>query len=376
MKRFLGLIFAVLLILPHAAVAENIDMSGAKAALIAPLQADEPIEEKNSQERYSVAGLCKLPAIVTLAEAFDKGVIKPDTEMQVSQKAASIAGPTAFLEASELVKASELMKAAVMISAGDAIYTLGENAFGSEQVFLQNIDVTLRELGISESLTDCVGTGSMFTAVDLMKMGRAAAESKTFTQYAALYMDELVHDDGRRTELVNANRMIRTYSGCYGLMTGSSREDGYCGVFVASRNDMDYICVVIGSKNSEDRFEIATTLFDYVFANFSLVTLATAYEPLITDVEVKHGDVKSINLVPHQTVVMLQKKGEGELVQNRNIEEVLSAPLSPDIAVGTLTFLDEAGMVACEIELYPQNEVKSYGFLDILKRLAWNFLHG
>ncbi|MDO4565511.1 MAG: hypothetical protein Q4C04_07855 [Clostridia bacterium] len=376
MKRFLGLFFGLALALPRLVFGEAVDMSEAKAALIAPLQSETAIEQKNEGERYSVAGLCKLPAVLTLALAFDEGLIAPETLMQVSTKAASVGGPTAFLEATEQIAAEELMKAAVMISAGDAIYTLGENAFGSEQVFLQNIEVNLQKLGVSAELSDCIGNGSAFTALDLLLLGQAAAQSPTFVQYAGVYMDELVHPDGRRTELVNANRMIRTYSGCFGLMTGSSRDDGYCGVFAASRNDMPYICVVIGSKNSESRFALATSLFDYVFANFSLVTLSKAYEPLLTEVPVRYGDAKTVNLVPHETVVMLKKKGDGEFTQEWRGDGELTAPLSVETPVGMMAYIDATGAVAYEIALYPEQDVRSYGILDVLRRLAWNFLRG
>lgn len=376
MKRALTLVVALLLIIPHFTLADTVDMSGAKAALIAPLQSNIAIEQKNEGERYKVAGLCKLPALLALSLAFDEGVILPDTMMQVSHKAASIGGPTAFLENAEQVKAAELMKAAVMISAGDAIFTLGENAFGSEQVFAQNIEVVMRELGLDISITDCLCKDESFTAMELLAIGQAAAQSPTFLQYCGAYMDELVHSDGRRTELVNANRMIRNYSGCFGLMTGSSRDDGYCGVFVAKRNDMSYVCVIIGSQDSEKRFSLATALFDYVFANFQLLTLGEAYVPLMEDVTVLYGDSDTINLVPHETIVMLQKKGDNELVFEWQGDEELAAPLRADTAVGTVIYKYEGGEPLFELELYPQNDVRSKSFFDLLRRLAYNFLGG
>ncbi len=374
MKSILIFFVICMMAFPRLGTAEVVDVSAAKAVAIAALQSTDTIEQKNETERYRVAGLSKLPAILTLTLAFDRGVIVPETKMQVSHKAASISGPSAFLEKSEETTAEELIKAAVMISAGDAIYALGENAFGSEQVFIQNIEVTLSELGVNMSLADCLCKDSEFTAQELLAIAQAAAQSETFIKYACTYMDELVHADGRRTELVNANRMIRNYSGCFGLMTGSSRDDGYSGVFAAKRNDVCFISVVIGCRNSEERFSIATALFDYTFASFSVNTLAQAHVPVKENVPVDGGDVDSVNLVAHETHVVLKKKDEGELNYQWNVDAVLNAPIYKETSVGTLVVSSASGEVLDEITLYPDVDVESHGFMDIYRRLAYNFL--
>ena len=56
----------------------------------------EPLLDKKGSEPMAVAGLRKLPAMLTLCRAFDNGLISENTGMQVSPHAASISGPTAF----------------------------------------------------------------------------------------------------------------------------------------------------------------------------------------------------------------------------------------------------------------------------------------
>lgn len=372
MTRLFSLLVSILLLpAPLAAeISEVTDSAGYTAALVAPLDSNVPILEKEIQTSNAVAGLTKLLALVTLCEAMDAGIIARETVMQVSEKAASVGGPTAFLEPGEQLTADELMRAAVMISAGDAIYTLAENAFGSEQVFLGNISVTTERLGIEKTLTDALGTGCAFSCYELMQLGRAAAVSPTFREFSGCYIANLVHDDGRTTELVNANRMIRFYAGCFGLMTGSSREDGYCGVFVATRNDMSYLVVIIGAPSSETRFSAATALFDYVFANYKLQQLSTAYEPIVAAQEVRNGDLDTVDLVPHETVVLLLQKNEGELTRTLELPETLAAPLAADTAVGRVLYTYADGTPVREIALYPAADVLSNGLVDILRRIA------
>ena len=148
MRRFVSLVLTVfVLLLPVGTWGEEPVSIDAPAYCLALPGRAEPLLDKKGSEGMAVAGLRKLPAVLTLCRAFDSGLIAENTGMQVSPHAASIPGPTAFLEAGERIEAGELLKAAVMISAGDAIVTLGENAFGSESVFLNNIMVTLKELG-------------------------------------------------------------------------------------------------------------------------------------------------------------------------------------------------------------------------------------
>ena len=249
---------------------------------------------------YDVAGLVKLPAILTLCQAIDEGMIRADAEMTVTMRAAKIGGPTAFLEEGETLRASELIKAAVMISAGDAIMTLGENVYGSENVFIENIHATLRLCGLEKNMTDACGTGMQFTAKELACLGAAAMRSETFQKYCTLYREVLLHADGRETELVNANRLVRSYSGCKGLITGSSGTSTYCGVFAAERSGTGFLAVVIGAASANDRFAAAETMLNYGFSNFVSQQLCRAETIIAEAVPVHEGTEKTVNLIARE----------------------------------------------------------------------------
>ena len=372
MRRYLMILLcAALLLAPIHGMAES---KSAKAYLITPAGSTAALWEERSDERFSVAGLCKLPAILTLCRAFDAGLIDPDAEMDVSKKASKVSGPSAYLEAGERIAAGELIKAAVMISAGDAIVALGENAFGSEEMFLQNIGVILAEAKVDVSLASCLGTGTAFSCAELLRLAALALDSKTFRTYCGVYMDSISHAKGTTTELVTANRMIRSYAGCFGLLTGSSREDGYCGIFAAERNGMTYLCAVLGSPTGDARFAEATHLFDDAFANYRLDTPATKGTPLLSDYPVLYGDRKTVHLLPDETVVLLRNKADGALQTSFDLPESLLAPLHPEEPVGTATFTDEAGNTLAVVSLYPAEAVVSNGFPDVLRWLLTQYL--
>lgn len=375
MRRFVSLLLTVfILLLPVGTWGEEDPVAANVPAwcLALPGRA-EPLLGKKESEAMAVAGLRKLPAVLTLCRAFDNGLIAESAGMQVSPRAAAIPGPTAFLEAGERIEAGELLKAAVMISAGDAIVTLGENAFGSESVFLNNIMVTLKELGVERVLSDCLGTGTVFSALDLCTLGAAAAKSEHFCRWAGQYMEHIVHAGGRETELVNANRMIRSYSGCFGLMTGSQKEEGYSGVFAVKRQEAVYVAAVVGAKSSEDRFAAAGALFDYAFAAFQPVHIAGAGEVMAPDWPVLCGDRPTVDLVAHEDASLLLARQAGKVERRLDVPEALTAPLLAQESVGTAVFTlgtEEVFSVA----LYPAEDVISHSLPDLFRRIGRNYL--
>ena len=375
MRRFVSLLLTVfILMVPLGTWGEGdpVDLDVPAYCLSLPGRA-EPLLEKKGNEPMAVAGLRKLPAVLTLCRAFDSGLISESTGMQVSPHAASISGPTAFLEAGERIEAGELLKAAVMISAGDAIVTLGENAFGSESVFVNNIQVTLKELGVERTLADCLGTGIAFSAADLCALGAAAAKSQHFCRWSGQYLEHIVHSGGRETELVNANRMIRSYSGCFGLMTGSQKEEGYSGVFAVKRQEAVYVVAVIGAKSSENRFAAAGALFDYAFATFQPVRLTGAGEPVAADWPVQCGDRDAVDLVAHEDASLLLNKQAGQVERRLDVEEPLTAPLSAGETVGSAVFT-LGGEEVFSVPLYPAADVASHALPDLLRRVAASYL--
>lgn len=382
MRRIMAAAVAVALMIPVAfsyADTEpqpDLGLNGVRAAVLMDVQSGAFIYGERAEETFPIAGVAKLPAILTLAQSFDDGSIAPDIEMQTSRMAAGITGPTAFLEAGETLKAAELLKAAVMISAGDAIMTLGENAYGSEAVFLDNIHATLREAGLESAPSSVLGAGELYTAEQLARLGALAASSSSFLQCSALYMDEIAHPDGRTTELVNANRLVRSYGGCSGLMTGSSQPDGYSGVFYTKRNGTALIAVVIGAKDAAARSEAAVKLLDYGYANFRSLLLADAGSVLAPDIPVRGGQIRTLDLVAKEQVSVLIRKTQGKLTESRSLPEYLAAPLSTTDAVGIIEYTDEAGQIVASVQLYPSEAVIAFGITDILKQIARDFISG
>lgn len=343
---------------------------------IRPIHSDLIIAESNADEWQNVAGLTKLPAVLTLCLAVDKGLLDENAVVTVGANAATQGGPSAYLKKGETIAAKELLLAAVMISAGDAIYALADHAFGSEDVFLNNIELTMRAAGVDKKLPECLGTYMTFSCKELILLGEAAAESPTFLKYCSEKYYVLEHADGRKTELATANKLLTTLPGCIGLFTGSSKSDGYCGVFACRRGEATYICAVTGAQNSKTRFETASKLFEEAFANYKYYTICDPDEPVVESYPVEGGDVDSIDLYARESFGLLMKKSNGEPQKRFDLPDILTAPLDPEHAVGSIAFYDADGILLLEAALYPKIPVRASGFSEILKRVLSSFVSG
>ncbi len=373
MRKLISVILATMILL--AVIPKAKADASSPAYCIKPLHSDLVIAESNADEWLNIAGVTKLPAVLTLCLAIDKGLIDENADVKVSASAAAIGGPSAYLSKGETIAARELIRAAVMISAGDAIYALSEHAFGSQDVFMNNIELTLRSVGVKKDLPDCIATYMTFSCKELIALGEAAVESPTFLKYCSEKYAVIEHENGRKTELATANKLLTTLPGCIGLFTGSSKTEGYCGVFACRRGEATYVCAVIGAQNSKERFETATKLFEEAFANYKYCTICDPDEPILEAYPVEGGEVDSIDLYAKENCGLLMKKSDCDPQKRVDLPETLVAPLDPEHAVGSIAFYGNDGDLLLEAALYPKEAVRANGLSEILKRLIRAFLN-
>ena len=75
-------------------------------------------------------------------------------------------------------------------------------------------------------------------------------------------------------EMINTNKLLKTYNGAKGIKTGFTQDAGYCLSSCAERDDLTLIAVVLGAETSKLRFEESSCLLDYGFAGYECVKIA------------------------------------------------------------------------------------------------------
>ena len=355
-----------------AAPAEGVE--GAKAVLLIDAYSGRVICERNSSEAVEFAGLKRMPALLAVCRAFDSGDIKPDTVVTVSNRAAAVRGATAFLSPNERIAAEEVLKAAVILNAGDAVCALIEAVFQTDAAALEAIARELKGIGASFVPEDPLGSNSLISANDIALIGMALAKSEAFLRYSSVYIDSITHENGTVTELVNPNRLVRFYSGCYGLATGSVGSTDYAGAFIARRGNSAFMAVIAGMRSADARAKLASELLDGAFSAYRRVELAAAGET-IGAVLVKGGLLPSVEAKTAEPVSALVPVGDSKLSSEAVLPDSIEAPVEEGALLGTLIIKNSSGETVGEVPLIASASVTKAGLTDLILKVFRSFLH-
>ena len=378
-KRLLqgtALILASLMLSLVSAVARESEAPpvqiAAKSAVLMDASTGRVLISYNENERLYPASVTKVMTLLLVAEALEGGKLKLGDTIVASGAAASKGGSQIWLKEGETMTVEELLKAAAIYSANDACCALGEAIAGSEEGFVHLMNERAKELGMmNTTFVNCTGldddtTEHLTTAMDIALMSRALLEHDVVIKYSTIWMDSL--RDGA-TELVNTNRLVRFYEGATGLKTGTTSKAGCCISASAKRGETHLIAVVLGSGNSDDRFETAKRLLNWGFANFATVTPQIA-PTLLTPVRVLRGTQQWITPVPPAAMPILVPKGsEGDLQQSVNLALDVQAPVEAGQVLGKVTITLDGETLGVYPLIAPE-AVAKLDFATQLKRLV------
>lgn len=225
------------------------------------------------------ASMSKLMTVLLIAERLDKGLLKPETLLPVSEKAwrlgAQSDGSHMFLELNSTVRVDDLLKGVVVVSANDACMVLAEGAAGSEDAFVAEMNARAKQLGLASAqfrnVTGLPDPGHVISALDLAKLARFIVQSQP-DLYALYSIRELTYNNHTQQ---NRNPLLGTYPGADGLKTGHTSISGYGLVGSAVENGKRRIIVFNGMKSMAERRQEALRLMRSAFSDFSAVTLFT-----------------------------------------------------------------------------------------------------
>lgn len=307
----------------------------AKSAILIEAVTGKVLYESNADEKRAPASITKIMALCLVFEAIEGGALTLETEITASEHACSMGGSQIWLEPGETMTVHELLKATVIASANDAMVALGEAVAGSEETFVAKMNEKAKALGMNNTnFVNCTGLDEenhYTTAHDVAIMSAELIKYPLIKDYSTVWMDSL--RDGK-SELVNTNKLIKYYSGAYGLKTGTTSVAGSCLSAVAERNGLSLIAVVLGAPTSKDRFNGAAKLLDYGFANYEYkeIDASDVELPLI---QVRKGTKSKITPMAEGKVSMLTKKGDKtEITKEVELTNELTAPINVGDTIG------------------------------------------
>ena len=362
------LIFAVLIVPTGVfAKAEKPSLNlNAPAAVLMEAETGKILFEKNKDDKRACASITKVMTLLLVMEALENGQIKLTDTLTASEHAASMGGSDIWLEPGEKMKVDDLIKATAVASANDAAVVLAETISGSEDAFVAEMNKRAKTLGMKNTaFKNCNGLdekGHLTSAEDVAIMSRELIKHKKIFDYTSIWIDNL---RGGKTQIVNTNKLLKSYDGITGLKTGTTGEAGCCITATAQRKGLSIIAVVLGGKSGKERFKDAADLLDYGFANFTVEKLKLPKEAT-QDVKVEGGMSDTLKLVcenPGNAVI--GKTASEKLSSECKIKKDIKAPVKKGDRVGEVNYyLNGEVIKTCPITA--GNSVEEMSFLTVL----------
>ena len=335
------------------------------AAVLIEQNSGKVLYDKNMHEQLRPASVTKVMTILLIMEAIDSGKISYDTQIPCSENASSIGGSQIWLDTTETLSVNDMLKAICVVSANDCTVAMAEYLEGSQEAFVQKMNEKAKELGMNDTcFKNCHGIdedGHITSAYDIALMSKELlTKHPDITKYTTIYMDSLRNG---KSELVNTNKLIRTYNGITGLKTGSTSLALYNLSASATRNDLSLIAVIMKAPTTKLRFAEAQKLLDYGFSNYSYIKLGDSGDT-VQSVPVNKGIESTINATVETTSGVLIPKGkEKQIEKNIILQDNLSAPIYKGQKIGEITYNLDGNNLAI-IDLVASNDVPSIGLRE------------
>ena len=326
--------------------------------------------EHNPHEQLRPASVTKVMSILLIMEAIDSGRISYSDKVSCSENARSMGGSQIWLNETEQLTVDEMLKAICVVSANDCTVAMAEHLAGSEELFVEQMNQKAKELGMNDTtFKNCHGIdedGHVTSSYDIALMSRELmTKHPQITKYTTIWMDSL--RDGK-SELVNTNKLVRNYSGCTGLKTGSTSLALYNLSATATRDNLSLIAVIMKAPNTATRFAEAKKLLDFGFNTYEFKQFNQKGETIM-QIPVQKGISVSVEAIIKEDGGILLKKGEDkDITQTIQLPHSISAPISEGQHLGEIVY-SKGNDILLTTEIVAKSEVKKMSFGNVLTQV-------
>lgn len=343
-----------------------------ESAILYDAKSKTIIYAKEENKKLPIASMTKLMTLLVLFDEIENENLSLDEKIKISKTSAETEGSEAFLDEKSEYLVSDLIMTVVVCSANDSAVALAERVAGSEVAFAKLMNKKAKSLGLQNTnfvnATGLPAVDHYSSAKDVSVIYSEICDNPVYKKYSKIWMTELVHPSGRKTEIVNTNRLIKTYEGCDSGKTGHTNQAGYCLSASATRSQMRLVAVIIGAKNSKQRFDGVAKMFDYGFDNYENKLVISSENP-ICNVGVLNAKQTNIDLFVKEDFVKFLKKGEQFEFSVSYNKSAIKAPIKAGKSVGKIYVLDKNNIVVFETDLVAKQDIEKIKLKDILHKI-------
>ncbi len=329
------------------------------------------IYSKNINERKYPASMTKMMGIFLILEQIEENKISYNDIVTVSNNAASMGGSQVFLEEGEQISVHDLFKSICIASANDAIIALGEHTFGTETNFIKEMNHMAKKLGMNDTnfinATGFHDPNHYTTANDMATLALALLTNykDEVLKYTSMYEGYIRENTEKPFWLVNTNKLVRFYEGMDGLKTGYTSDSGFNLTATAERNGLRFITVVMDAETSSSRNADTTSLMNYGFNNYKVVTLYKKGET-ISNYTFHNAKTTNAPIIAKEDITYVTKKNERPSTMNVTIEITnQEAPINTEDKIGRIIITNPNTGWQTFFSVYSKNNIEQLKFKDI-----------
>lgn len=371
------LLFIMLLFIPKVSALKL--SPNAKSSILMEASTGEIIYSYNENEKRAPASMTKMMSLILIMEEIEKGNLKWNEKIKVSENAASMGGSQIYLEAGEIMSVHDLVKGISMASANDAVVALAERISGSEEEFVKRMNSKSKELGLTntnfKNATGLDEEGHYSSAKDMGLIAKELVKHKKVLEFSSTYEDYLRQNTNKKFWLVNTNKLIKTYPGMDGLKTGFTENALYCLTATATRNNMRLIGVVMGESDSKTRNNEMSEMLDYGFNMYKVSSLLKKGKVVGKYIDNKSSSI-STKVITSEDINVLNKKGKSKRKITYDIKIVKKKlPIKKGDIVGRL-IAKENGKKIFETDVVTSKKIKKANIIELYLRYIGEFIGG
>lgn len=344
----------------HFLIPHNTSLS-AKQYILLDADTLNILDQKNAHQKAAPASLTKMMAVEIISDAIHRGSIQLDDQVTISELATKIGGSSMFLEKNSTQPLSELIKGAIIASGNDATYALAEYVSGSEDQFVEMMNIKAKAMGMN-STHFVTSTGMPHpehysTAYDMALLGLNIVNNDP--DIYKIYSEKwFTHNKIKQS---NRNRLLWKNPSVDGIKSGHTNDAGYCLVSSAQKDGMRLIAVVLGTPTSTSRDQDSQKLLDYGFRFFKPITLFEK-DHVIASSDIHYASSDTVHAIAEKPLKVIIPKGSDHELRTHVLWEELTAPIQKGDRIGTLqVFLQDS--LLQEFPLQSQAEVTSSGWM-------------